>query len=447
MSYKSIFAFDLSAMRRWLNSAVIRRGRSARVRCGGRHAVRTVVAFVATGMLLVMVCTGHARADTSAEAMAAWQAAQAADARHDYATELKLLQPLAEQGDALAQFNLGLMYAYGEGVPRDDAEAVRWYRKAAERGDAQAQGHLGYRYENGEGVPQDYTEAVKWYRKAAEQGYALRQVALGIMYDKGRGVPKDYVQAYMWFNLAAAGGDKTAAEARDDLEHSMTVQQIAEAQRRTAAWRSTRSGEQQAAPGQSDDPWAAFHPEPAPGAAKSAPEAASGQLGTGFFIGEGVLLTNAHVVKGCSEVSIGPPERRVTARVVARDNDNDLALLRTAVRPPAVAALRLSVRQGEAVAAYGFPLPGLLASGGNLTTGNITALSGIGDDSRFLQISAPVQPGNSGGPLLDGGGNVVGIVEGKLNAIKIATIIGTEGFVAFPGRVNCGNCLGRSSGE
>jgi serine protease Do len=123
-----------------------------------------------------------------------------------------------------------------------------------------------------------------------------------------------------------------------------------------------------------------------------------------------VALTNAHVVKGCSEVSIGvtaqpnffdqfdvpsigPDDWRATARVVARDDDNDLALLRAATHPTAVAALRLSVRQGEAVAAYGYPLPGLLASGGNLTTGNITALSGIGDDSRLLQISAPVQPG------------------------------------------------------
>ena len=149
------------------------------------------------------------------------------------------------------------------------------------------------------------------------------------------------------------------------------------------------------------------------------------QLGTGFFIGEdGTVLTNAHVVEGCSEARIGQPGRGMAARVIARDGVNDLALLRSTARPSAVATLRLSVRQGEAVAAYGFPLPGLLASGGNLTTGNITALSGIGDDSRLLQISTPVQPGNSGGPLLDGSGNVVGIVEGKLDAIKVATAIG-----------------------
>jgi S1-C subfamily serine protease len=70
---------------------------------------------------------------------------------------------------------------------------------------------------------------------------------------------------------------------------------------------------------------------------------------------------------------------------------------------------------------YGFPLTGALASGGNVTTGNITALAGLGDDSRFLQISAPVQPGNSGGPLLDRNGSVVGIVVSKLNALGVAS--------------------------
>jgi serine protease Do len=73
---------------------------------------------------------------------------------------------------------------------------------------------------------------------------------------------------------------------------------------------------------------------------------------------------------------------------------------------------------------YGFPLTGVLASGGNVATGNVTALAGLGNDSRFLQISAPVQPGNSGGPLLDRNGTVVGIVVAKLNALSIASATG-----------------------
>ncbi|EIM28454.1 hypothetical protein MicloDRAFT_00050390 [Microvirga lotononidis] len=82
------------------------------------------------------------------------------------------------------------------------------------------------------------------------------------------------------------------------------------------------------------------------------------------------------------------------------------------------------VHLGEGVAAFGFPLTSVLASSGNFTLGNVTALAGIGDDTRFLQISTPVQPGNSGGPLLDENGNFVGVVTSKLNALKTVVAIG-----------------------
>src|SRR5439155_21695916 len=83
-----------------------------------------------------------------------------------------------------------------------------------------------------------------------------------------------------------------------------------------------------------------------------------------------------------------------------------------------------AVRQGDGIVAVGFPLRGLLASGPNVTTGTISALAGLGDDSRYLQITAPVQPGSSGGPLLDQSGNVVGVVVGKLDALRVAQAIG-----------------------
>ena len=91
----------------------------------------------------------------------------------DYATALREWRPLAKQGDARDQFNLGLMYDKGVGVTQDYAEAVKWYRKAAEQGDARAQHNLGFMYVKGQGVTQDYAEAAKWYRKAAEQGAPL----------------------------------------------------------------------------------------------------------------------------------------------------------------------------------------------------------------------------------------------------------------------------------
>jgi TPR repeat protein len=154
-----------------------------------------------------------------------------------YATALRLLRPLAEQGNAGAQTNLGLMYAKGVGVPQDSAEAIKWYRKAAEQGYAVAQGLLGATYLEGKGAPQDYAEAVKWYRKAAEQRYAFAQKKLAFMYLKGQGVPQNYVTAHMWFNLAASQGDKDGAKNRDEIERRMTPAQIAEAQKLARQWK------------------------------------------------------------------------------------------------------------------------------------------------------------------------------------------------------------------
>ena len=132
--------------------------------------------------------------------------------RGDYATALRLWRPLAEQGDARAQFSLGFMYQNGWGAPQDYSAALIWYRKAADQGYAFAQGNLGFMYEKGHGVPQDYAAAVSWYRKAAEQGNAGSQLNLGVMYQNGWGVPKDLGQAHYWYNLAAAQGNERAKQ-------------------------------------------------------------------------------------------------------------------------------------------------------------------------------------------------------------------------------------------
>ena len=113
------------------------------------------------------------------------------------------LREAAKQGYARAQYNLGVMYAHGNGVPKDEAEAVRWYRRAAEQEYAYAQSDLGVMYATGRGVPKDEAEAVRWYRKAAEQGYAQAQYNLGLMYANGSGVPTDEAEAVRWYRKAA----------------------------------------------------------------------------------------------------------------------------------------------------------------------------------------------------------------------------------------------------
>jgi|HubBroStandDraft_1064217.scaffolds.fasta_scaffold120243_2 hypothetical protein len=109
----------------------------------------------------------------------------------------------AERGDAKSQFELGSMYYYGKGVPKDYVEAVRWYRKSAEQGDADAQYSLSYMYHDGKGLPQNDSEAASWCRRAAEQGNARAQDALGIIYRRGLGVPPDFAEAVRWYRKSA----------------------------------------------------------------------------------------------------------------------------------------------------------------------------------------------------------------------------------------------------
>jgi S1-C subfamily serine protease len=170
--------------------------------------------------------------------------------------------------------------------------------------------------------------------------------------------------------------------------------------------------------------WAAppkAQPQPAP--PKGRPQVS---VGSGFFLTTtGHVLTNSHVVQGCAKVSLrGSGGMVQSAQVLARAEADDLAILKADGKVAATATLRTSPspRSGEAIVVFGFPLSGLLASTGNVTIGNVTALAGLRDDSRQLQISAPVQPGNSGGPVLDMSGNVIGVVVSKLDALRVAKL-------------------------
>lgn len=153
--------------------------------------------------------------------------------------------------------------------------------------------------------------------------------------------------------------------------------------------------------------------------------------GTGVIVSEaGLILTNNHVVEGCTSISFSMEgELARKASILRTDKTNDLALLKTdqQFKPDAVANFRIapSMKAGEQIAVYGFPLSGLLSVSGNVVSGNISSLAGLGDDVRFYQISAPVQPGNSGGPLLDYSGNVVGIVTSRIDDFVVAGATGS----------------------
>ena len=149
--------------------------------------------------------------------------------------------------------------------------------------------------------------------------------------------------------------------------------------------------------------------------------------GTGFIVSrQGHILTNHHVVDGCVSIRATIEGKQKELVLVGSDAKNDLAILKMTSRVQHVGVFReeRSIRPGDSVVAVGYPLQGVLASEANITTGTVSALAGPGNDARFLQMTAPVQPGHSGGPLLDQSGFIVGIVESRLNALAMFLITG-----------------------
>jgi hypothetical protein len=185
-------------------------------------------------VLLLALCAIPALAEgTLEDARIAYQA-------KDYARALAIFRPLAEQGDALAQYSLGYLYAKGQGVAEDDAEALKWYRRSAEQGNAFGQANLGHMYDDGEGVAEDDVEAVKWYRAAAEQGFDKAQYILGLMYARGTGAPRSEVEAFRWWSIAAAAGNEKAIRDQAELASTMTAEQIAAGRKLAQDWKPRR---------------------------------------------------------------------------------------------------------------------------------------------------------------------------------------------------------------
>lgn len=195
------------------------------------------------------------------------------------------------------------------------------------------------------------------------------------------------------------------AKERDDVYHELERRDI----QCTSGHVASKSQDRRAAP-------------PAQG------ESSKSKSGSGFYIStDGYILTNEHVIRGCQDITIQANHGRFAARFIASDAANDLALLQgTNVSTEYVANFRLGdIRIGEDVTAVGFPLGQLLGSTIKATSGTVSSLTGIMNDSRMMQISVPIQPGNSGGPLLDDSGFVVGVVASKLNDMATAKLTGS----------------------
>ncbi len=450
--------------------------------------VRTRKADIVVRLLflfgLVVLASGTARAN--------FQDGLAAYDRGDYASALRLWRPLADSGNAAAQWRLALLYRGGVGVAQDNAAALAWNRRAAARGLTVAQYGLGRAYERGDGVRRDLMRAYAWYsmaaarfpaggnrdRSAARRDRVARRLtpsklarAQQLVRDwqrsSGRPDPAGHAAvadpAISGRVTAATGPDPTvpllvrvqrllrdlgypagpadgilgaqtgAAIRGFQMDHGLTVTgqptpSLEQALRVALAARAGSVASPAARGLASQGPETTRPASPAPVAGSRRLQRSSA---SGFVVDRrGYVLTNYHVVAGCGRLRIAPDS---DARLAAADPDSDLALLQTARQYDAGASFRggAGIRAGDAVVVAGYPLQGILSSEVAVTTGVVSALAGPGDDRRILQITAPVQPGNSGGPLLDLAGNVVGIVAIKLNALEVARRTG-----ALPQNVN-----------
>jgi len=370
--------------------------------------------------------------------------------RQDYAEAAKWYRKLAEKGIAFDQFSLGLMYGNGQGVRQDFAEAAKWYRKAAEQGYAEAQNNLGLMYGNGQGVRQDFAEAAKWYRKAAEQGDAEAQYNLGLMYGNGQGVRQDFAEAAKWWRKGAEQGNASAqfnlgamyssgrgvmksGAAAADWYYKAGLSDLKQGKRDNALQSVERIKNLQTVLHLSvpnaflaNKLLARIYGEneieqTAPKAKKK--KAAKVVSGTGWPVVGGYIVTNHHVVAGHHHIMLVRRDGvKIKVTVIADDATNDLVLLKPASSkhlPPALPLANRPAQVGEQVFTVGYPHPDLMGVEAKLTQGIVNARTGIGNDPRVYQISVPLQGGNSGGPLINMRGEVVGVVASKLSAAKV----------------------------
>ena len=162
-----------------------------------------------------------------------FQSGMAAARSGDFKGALAAWTPLAEKGDALAQYYVGLLHQNGQGVAQDHGTAVSWYERAAAQGLAQAQYGLAVMFDNGFGVQQSYAKALAWYTRAAIQGDADALYTIGKYHAKGLGVERNPIHAFAWWNAAAKAGHKKAGNRRDKLAETLSAAELTAAQKLT----------------------------------------------------------------------------------------------------------------------------------------------------------------------------------------------------------------------
>jgi len=274
------------------------------------------------------------------------------------------LEKAADQGNTKAYNNLAEFYAKGFGIKADLNKAFKWFKKSADLGSDEAEYRMGKFYENGIVVQKDIKKAIKWYRKSAKQDFRKAQISMGNIYydgDEDSNIPKNYKKAANWYYQAALN-DKRDEEDNKIIEAKVT------------------------------------------------------SSGSGFFVTPTHIITNNHVTSGCDELEVKNKGYKSTVELLDTDSTTDLSILVTGKPNKSFLHLRnrKPVSTGEQSIALGYPFSSTLGSELKVTSGNIAALTGFNNNIAELQLTSPVQPGNSGGPLLDDNGNVIGVIVSRL---------------------------------
>lgn len=390
-------------MDRFQDSATSRRPGSVSVvdpSHGGAHLASHVCRSALVAILALFTLTPPVAADVRnvPDAALRFQAGWDAYEGGRYEDALTLWQPLAEIGHTDAQVNVGVLYEHGQGVASDPEIARYYYTLAAENGDRVAQYNLGMLLlESGLALPGE----PNWLVESARQGYPDAEFQLGVLalsIDAGDDSSEAaFMKAIEWFHEAGLGylelGDLDGA--RDALD---AIEAIDESSPFAIDLRERLD-----------------EVSPGPPAFTT-----SVSTGTGWPVADGLVVTNDHIVGQSDVVTLTVADgRTLEARVVARDPGADLALLAVDPSDPLPPALPLaadSARLGSHVFTIGFPRVDVMGTAPKITDGIVSSESGVRDDPTRYQISVPIQPGNSGGPLLNMRGEVIGVITSMLGA-------------------------------
>lgn len=368
---------------------------------------------------------------------------------------IKWYKKAAEQGNVTAQSKLAKILTDGEGIPKNYEEAALWYRRAAYQGRAIAQANLGAFYLNGFGVPKNVIQAYKWLSLAAAQGNSSAKIALRTLeqdfsseeiseaqklasrfqpFERNSRSVSGTENDSSKIQVSNAPSKATVTRIQQDLKflgYDITHEDGVVDSGTADAIKIFQADEGIPVDGQPSITLMAYLSEILNRSRRGAsgPSMASAlnirATGTGFFVSpDGYLVTNNHVVESCIEIRVPMGNNTAKATVFGTDIGDDLALLHVQLEP--VNTAKFSSEEpglGQDIIVAGYPLRNLLG-GLNVTRGEISSISGIGGDRRYFQISAPVQPGNSGGPLLDQYGSVTGVVVSKLDAKAIMETTG-----------------------